>query len=177
MRRSRRARAPILWRRSLAASHAALAVEQHRVRELNRALAEKSAAAEAARSRAEEALRESERAQSEARTLRDSLAARDATIAQVLHSLRRARRAALCSAARACPDRAGARGALAGRAPSSTAELQTSQSRGTALALENCRPHAASISSLTTKAERSVSELTSLRAELNGMKSQAAVVS
>ena len=42
---------------------------------------------ETARSRAEEALRESERYQSESRTLKDALAARDSTVAQVLHSL------------------------------------------------------------------------------------------
>jgi hypothetical protein len=42
---------------------------------------------EAARARADEASHESERHQSEARTLHDSLAARDATIVQVLHSL------------------------------------------------------------------------------------------
>src|SRR6202030_1785443 len=41
----------------------------------------------AAAARAEAALRESERPQTEARILRDSLAARDATIVQVLHSL------------------------------------------------------------------------------------------
>ena len=50
-------------------------------------MAERAAAAEAARTEAEEALRESERHQVEARTLRDSLASREATIAQVLHSL------------------------------------------------------------------------------------------
>jgi len=71
----------------LATAQSALAVEQHRVREMERMLAETRAAQEAARSRMEEALRESERAQTEARTLRDSVSTRDATIAQVLHSL------------------------------------------------------------------------------------------
>ena len=47
----------------------------------------RSAAMETARARAEDALRDSERHQGESRTLRDSLAAREATIAQVLHSL------------------------------------------------------------------------------------------
>jgi len=55
--------------------------------ELERAGAEKNASTEAARIRIDEALRESERHQGEARILRDSLAARDATIVQVLHSL------------------------------------------------------------------------------------------
>src|SRR5260370_40652189 len=48
---------------------------------------DKAGAVEHDRTRVEEASRESERYQAEARTLRDSLAARDATIVQVLHSL------------------------------------------------------------------------------------------
>jgi len=71
----------------LTAAQSALAVEQHRVREMERMLAETNAATAATRVRVEESFRESERYQSEARTLRDSLTARDSTIAQVLHSL------------------------------------------------------------------------------------------
>ena len=71
----------------LAAARAALEAEQGRSRELERVSAERSSAAETARTRAEEALRESERYQTEARTLRESLAAREASIAQALHSL------------------------------------------------------------------------------------------
>jgi chromosome segregation ATPase len=71
----------------LAVAWAALDSEHGRSRDLERALAERSSAIETARSRAEEALRESERYQSESRTLRDALAARDSTAAQVLHSL------------------------------------------------------------------------------------------
>ncbi len=71
----------------LAAAQALLAVEQHRVREMERVLTESRAATDATRGRVEEALRDTERAQTEARTLRDSLAARDATIGQVMHSL------------------------------------------------------------------------------------------
>jgi chromosome segregation ATPase len=71
----------------LAAARTALEAEQGRSRELERVSAERSSAAETARSRAEEALRESERYQTEARTLRESLAAREASIAQALHSL------------------------------------------------------------------------------------------
>ena len=61
--------------------------EQMRTREQEKKLEESSAAAEGARSRAEAALLETERHQSESRLLKDSLAARDATIVQVLHSL------------------------------------------------------------------------------------------
>lgn len=71
----------------LSALQASLAVEQHRTRAMERTLAEAHAAAEAARARAEEAFREAERHQGEARTLRDSLAAREAAIAEALHSL------------------------------------------------------------------------------------------
>ncbi len=58
-----------------------------RSREFERASMEKGAALDAARSKTEESARESERQQSETRNLRDSLAARDATIVQVLHAL------------------------------------------------------------------------------------------
>jgi chromosome segregation ATPase len=71
----------------LAAARTALDAEQSRSHDLERVLAERGTAAETARSRAEAALRESERYQSEARTLRESLAARDANLVQVLHSL------------------------------------------------------------------------------------------
>ena len=71
----------------LAAAQAVLAVEQHRVREMERVLTESRAATDGTRGRVEEALRDTERAQTEARTLRDSLAVREATIAQVMHSL------------------------------------------------------------------------------------------
>ena len=71
----------------LAAAQSTLAVEQHRVREMERVVAESRGAADTTRGRVEEALRETERAQTEARTLRDSLAARDAAVAQVMHSL------------------------------------------------------------------------------------------
>jgi chromosome segregation ATPase len=73
--------------KDLMAARAALESEQSRSREIEHRHAERAAAAETARTRAEEALRESERHQAEARTLRDSLASREATIAEVLHSL------------------------------------------------------------------------------------------
>ncbi len=78
---------PCADRGALAAARTALEAEHGRSRELERTLAERSSAAESARSRAEEALRDAERHQTEARTLRESLAARDANIVQVLHSL------------------------------------------------------------------------------------------
>jgi chromosome segregation ATPase len=71
----------------LGSARAALESEQRRLRDTDKALAERSAAVEAARVRVEDALRESERHQGESRTLRESLAARETTITQVLHSL------------------------------------------------------------------------------------------
>jgi hypothetical protein len=66
---------------------AKLETHQSRVRELEGMLADKANAVDLSRTRAEEAMRESTRLHEEARTLRDALAARDATIVQVLHSL------------------------------------------------------------------------------------------
>jgi len=54
---------------------------------MDRLLTDRTSSIETARSKVEEALRESERMQIESRTLRDSLAAREVTVAQVLHSL------------------------------------------------------------------------------------------
>jgi hypothetical protein len=103
-------------RARLGARHGALAlaVEQHRARELQTALIERNTAAEQVRVRAEEALRESERAQSEARTLREALLSRDATIAQGPAFAGRARRPALRPAARARESRSRSRSPLAG---------------------------------------------------------------
>jgi chromosome segregation ATPase len=66
---------------------ATLETHQTRVRELEAMVADKANSVDLSRTRAEEAMRESTRLHEEARTLRDALAARDATIVQVLHSL------------------------------------------------------------------------------------------
>jgi len=71
----------------LGAARTSLEGEQQRSRGLEQRLSEAGAALESARARNEEAMRESQRHQGESHTLRESLAARDATIAQVLHSL------------------------------------------------------------------------------------------
>jgi chromosome segregation ATPase len=80
------ARAGIL-ERDMAAARAAFEAECVRSREFERSSMEKGAALDAARAKSDETARESERQQSETRSLRDSLAARDATIVQVLHAL------------------------------------------------------------------------------------------
>jgi chromosome segregation ATPase len=71
----------------LAAARAAQEAEQQRSRQLEGRLAESGAAVEAARARTEETLRESQRHQNESHLLRESLAAREASVTQVLHSL------------------------------------------------------------------------------------------
>jgi chromosome segregation ATPase len=155
----------------LAAARTALESEQNRSRELDRVLAERSGSIETARSRVEEALRESVRYQGESRTLRDSLAARDATIAQVLHSLgeRDAQLAALQTEhAKIVP-------ALEATSKSSTqldAELQTARAKANALALElqASRDLAAA---LNQQLERGESEVNATRSELGAVKTQA----
>jgi chromosome segregation ATPase len=73
--------------RDLAAASTAFDLEQNRTREFEKTLAERQGILETSRSRAEAAVRDVERYQAESRALRDSLATRDATIVQVLHSL------------------------------------------------------------------------------------------
>ncbi len=71
----------------LAALRTSLEAEQARAHDLDKTLAERNAAAEFAKSRTEEALRDAQRVQEEGKTLRESLAARDANIVQMLQSL------------------------------------------------------------------------------------------
>jgi chromosome segregation ATPase len=155
----------------LAAARSALESEQGRSRELERVAADRSGALEAGRSRVEEALRESERYKSESLTLRDSLAARDATIVQVLHSLgeRDAQLSALqAEHARIVP-------ALEATSKSTSqldAELQASRARVNALTaeLQTAREAAAA---LTAGIKRGESEVNAARSELGAAKTQA----
>src|SRR5882762_7785337 len=138
---------------------------------LTRAMAERAGAVESARARVEEALRESERSQSESRMLRDSLAARDATIAQVLHSLGE-RTAQLTSLqtehAKIVPELA----ATSESTAQLDEELQIERARATALAaeLQAAREKAAALSG---EIKRSRSEVNAARSELGAAKTQA----
>ncbi len=155
----------------LAAARAALESEQSRSRELDRAMADRAGAAEAARSRVEEALRESERYQSESRTLRDSLAARDAAIAQAQHSL--GERDAQLTALRA--EHARIVPALEATSKSTSqleAELQASRSQADALAAE-LQTARESVAALNAQVRRSESEVNAARSELGAAKTQA----
>jgi chromosome segregation ATPase len=154
----------------LAAARTALESEQNRSRELDRILADKSSSIESARSRVEEAQRESDRFQGEARNLRESLATRDATIAQVLHSLgeRDAQLAALRSEhAKIVP-------ALEATSKSSSqliTDLQAARAHAKALTadLQASREEA---SALAVQLKRSESETNTARSELAAAKTQ-----
>jgi formylglycine-generating enzyme required for sulfatase activity len=154
----------------LTAAHTALESEKNRVRKIDRELAESLAAAEAARSRGEEALRESERFQSESRTLRDSLAARDATIAKVLHSLgeRDAQLAALQQ------ERAKLVPALEARAKAAMqleADLKAARAHADATMIE-LRANQEAVAQLKARLKRSESQLNSARGELGSVTTQ-----
>lgn len=155
----------------LAAVRIALESEQGRSRELDRSLTDRGSSIETARSRVEEALREAERYQSESSTLRDSLAARDATIAQALRSLgeRDAQLAALQA------EHATMVLALEANSNSTTqlvAELHAGRTLATTRTgdLQAGREAAATLNQLL---KRSESELNAARSELGAVKSQA----
>jgi septal ring factor EnvC (AmiA/AmiB activator) len=156
----------------LSSVQSSLAVEKHRSREMERAMAEGSAASEASRARAEESAREADRHQTEARTLRDALAARDATIAQVLHSLgeRDAQLAALQrEQAQTVP-------VLEERSRTTIqlgSDLDASRAQVGALSrdLEASRD---AVASLTAKLARGEAELVEGRRELGSLRTQAA---
>jgi chromosome segregation ATPase len=157
--------------RDLAAARTALEAEQLRGREFEKSSLEKGAAMDAARSRADETSRESERHQSEARILRDSLAARDATIVQVLHSLseRDAQLSALQSEhARVLP-------VLEARAKSGTQledELNAVRAQLNAVSAE-LKSSQQQASALSAQAKRNEAEIRAARADLSVSKTHA----
>jgi chromosome segregation ATPase len=157
--------------RDLASLRAVLEAEQVRAREFEKSSMEKGAALEAARSRADATARESERHQSEARILRDSLAARDATIVQVLHSL--SERDAQLSALQA--EHARVLPVLEARAKSGTQledELSSVRAQLDAVSAElNSSQQQAS--ALSAQAKRNESELRAARADLAVSKTHA----
>jgi formylglycine-generating enzyme required for sulfatase activity len=161
----------------LAAARTELESEQSRARKLDKALAESMAATEAARShgeqalsRSEEALRESKRYQTESHTLRDSLAAREATVVQVRRSLgeRDAQLAVLQREhAKIVP-------ALEARTKTGAQlenDLQAARARADAIASElKASQDAAAV--LNARLKRSESRLNTARNELGAQKTQ-----
>ena len=164
------ARAGIM-ERDLAAARAALETEQVRARDFERSSTATGAALEAARFRAEEAARDSERHQTEAKTLRESLAARDATIVQVLHALseRDAQLSALQSEhARVVP-------ALEARTKSGTQledELSTVRAQLSAMSAE-LKSSQQEASALGAQVKRNATEIQAARVDLAAAKTHA----
>jgi pSer/pThr/pTyr-binding forkhead associated (FHA) protein/predicted nucleic acid-binding Zn-ribbon protein len=155
----------------LASARATLEAEQGRSNELERALGDRNSAVAAARLRVEDVLRESERHQGESRTLRDSLAAREATIAQVLHSLgeRDAQLSALQREhAKVVPElEAAARSAL-----HLETELQAARADVNALAAD-LQTSRETVTALTSRIHRGETEVRALQSELNATNTQA----
>ncbi len=174
--RAREAEAAALTRagtmeRDLAAARTALEAESIRSRDLDKSSAAMGLALEAARSRAEAAARESEGHQTEAKTLRESLAARDATIVQVLHAL--SERDAQLSALQM--EHAKVLPALEARTKSGTQledELTAvrAQLQAVSAELKNSRQQA---SALGAQLKRGESEIGAVRADLAAAKNQA----
>ncbi|HEY6621531.1 MAG TPA: FHA domain-containing protein [Steroidobacteraceae bacterium] len=164
------ARAGIM-ERDLAAARAALETEQVRARDFEMSSTATGAALEAARFRAEEAACDSERHQAEAKTLRESLAARDATIVQVLHALseRDAQLSALQSEhARVVP-------ALEARTKSGTQledELSTVRAQLNAMSAE-LKSSQQEASALGAQAKRNATEIQAARVDLAAAKTHA----
>ena len=148
-----------------------LETEQARTRQLDKSLADNNAAVEATRARIEEALRDAERNQSEARTLRDTLVTRDAAIAEVLHSL--GERDAQLSALQR--EHAQLVPVLEERGRTATkldAELRAARARADAIAAE-LQESKASVATLTAKMHTGDRELDATRHGLAAMKTQA----
>ena len=157
--------------KDLASARASLDSELLRSRDFERAAAEKGEAIESARTRAEESARESERYQTEARTLRDSLAARDATIVQVLHSL--GERDAQLSALQA--EHAKVLPALEARAKSGSQleeELSVVRAQLTSVSAQ-FKATQLQLISVREQASRSEADINSVRSELAASKTQA----
>ncbi len=156
----------------LISARAAIQIEQARSREQDKSLAERTAFFESARVRADEALRESERHQSESRLLKDSLAARDATISLVLHSLgeRDAQLAALQQ------EHVKAQQALDVRGRTSS-QLEADLN-ATKLAVQELTAQLSaskeSVAELSVRVKRSDAEVNTIRTELGTARTQAA---
>ena len=156
----------------LAGTRALLESEQARSQELGKALAAQSAAAKLAQTRMEEALREAERHLGESRTLHETVAARDATLAEVLHSL--AERDARLSALQR--EHAQIVPSLEERSTAAVqleADLRAARARiDSATAEVDSARHA--VAALTAQRKRGDAELQATRRDLNSVKAQAA---
>jgi chromosome segregation ATPase len=151
---------------------ATLEAEQARSRDIEKSLKEKNAVAEASRARVEETLRDVERHQAEARTLRDTLAARDANIIQVTHSLGE-RDAQLNALQR---EHAQIVPALEERSKAGAqleSELSAAQARFAATAAD-LKSTQQTVATLSAQVKAGETVFTSTRRELSALKTQAA---
>jgi chromosome segregation ATPase len=156
----------------LGSVRAVLESVQARTREQEKNIQERAAALDAARARAEEALREAERHQSESHLLKDSLAARDATIAQVLHSLGE-RDAQLSSLQQ---DHAKMQKLFETRNRACAqldADLQSTKLAVQELSTQ-LKASKESVAALTARLKRSDGEVNTIRAELGAVRTQSA---
>jgi formylglycine-generating enzyme required for sulfatase activity len=151
----------------LAAAQGAAQAAHSKAQELDAALAQKLTLHEAAVSQREEAQRETERYRAELRTVRDALAARDKSIAQVRHSM--AERDAQLTALQ--QEQAKVAAALETRANSAESELQATRTRLNAVTseLKASKEAAAALHELS---ERGDSHLMAVRAELGAVQAQ-----
>jgi chromosome segregation ATPase len=156
----------------LAGTRALLESELARSQELGKALAAQSAAAELAQTRMEEALRDGERHLRESRTLQETVAARDANLAQALRSL--AERDAQLSALQR--EHAQIVPSLEERSTAAVqleADLRAARARiDSATADKDSARHA--VAALTAQRKRGDAELQATRRDLNSAKAQAA---
>jgi chromosome segregation ATPase len=158
--------------KDLMASRVALESEQSRSRDIERASAERATAAEADRKRVEESLLEAERHQAESRTLREALAAREATVVQVLHSLgeRDAQLAALqqehAKVVPALEERAKSGTQLEGELNAARRQLETM--------MAELKAGKQAVAELQSQCKRHESDIGSTRSDLAVAKSQAA---
>ncbi len=156
--------------KDLAGVRSFLELEQAKTRDQSKAITEKNAAIEAARARAEEALLDSNRHQGESRTLRDTLAAREATIAKVTHSLgeRDAQLSALqAEHARVVPAFE-AREKSAAKLQSDLAATRSQLSAATA----NLKSERENAAALSAQLKRHEAEIAATRSELSAIRTQ-----
>ena len=145
--------------------------EQTHARDTDRLLTEKNSAAEQARVRSEEALREVERFQAETVTLRNTLSARDSAIAQALHSLGE-RDAQLISLQREHAQLVPALEARVEEGTQFATELRTVKSRLEATVAE-LRTSQAAVATLTARVKSSAVEHSASELELSAARAQA----
>lgn len=155
----------------LAAARDTLQAEQRRSKQLQGALAEESRPIAVLRATVDELLRESELYKTESRTLRDSLAARQATLALAHHSLRE--RDAQLSALQL--EHANITPTLEASARSTLqldAELKAARAEGSVLAAE-LKTSRETVAELTAQINRDKTEVNTLQSDLNLANSQA----